>query len=106
MITGRNTQLFAIASIMKSWEMKLAKKMQMGKLKTHKQHKQALLEHMKSLFKIDDSFDNLKSRECYNSIVGALTKAGVPTSCKEVYTTKEVTFIESRGISCEGVHII
>ena len=106
MLQGQQTQLFAMASILKSWEMKIAKKLQMGRLKTHEQHKNALLGHMRSLFSIDDSFDKLKSRECYNSIVGALTQAGVPTSCKEVYTAKEVAFIESRGISCEGVHVI
>ena len=106
MITGQNTQLFAIASILKQWEVKLTKNMQLGRIKTHKEFKRVLLGHMKALFQVDDSFDKLKSRECYNSIVGALTQAGVPTSCKEVYTAKEVAFIESRGISCEGVHVI
>jgi hypothetical protein len=108
MITGQNTQIFAISSILKQWEVKLTKKMQMGSIKTHKEFKRVLLGHMKALFQVDDSFDKLNGRECYNSIVGALTGAGVVSTnlVKEVYTEKEAKFLASRGQRIDDIHIL
>jgi hypothetical protein len=108
MLTGNQTQIFALKSILKQWEMKIVKKMQVAQLKTHKQFKAAALGHMKSLFNIDDSFDKLNSRELYNSIVGALTEAKVIENSflKEAYTKKESLKLQRLGQTIDDIHIV
>jgi hypothetical protein len=109
MISGTaNTTLFALSSVLKQWEMKIAKKMRMGALSTHKQFKQVALGHMGNLFQIDDTFEKLNGRELYNSIVGALTGAGVfnTSFVKEVYTKKESEKLARRGQDISDIHII
>jgi len=109
MITGtENTQLFALKSILKQWEVKLTLKMQLGALKTAPQFKKACMGHMNSLFQLDDSFNELKGRECYNNIVGALVHAGVMDSkfVKEVYTKKEVAVLNRKGMTLTNISII
>jgi len=109
MLTGtQQTQTFALKSILKQWEVYLTKKMVLGKLKTSPQFKTACLNHMKSLFNIDNSFDSLKGRECYNSIVGALSGAGVVDSSflKEIYTKKQSELLASRGQTISDIHIV
>jgi len=108
MITGTQTQVFALKSILKQWEMKIVKKLQVGALKTHKQFKVAALGHMKSLFNVDNSFDALNSRELYNSIVGALTQAKVIENSflKEAYTKKESLKLQRLGQTIDDIHIV
>jgi hypothetical protein len=108
-ITGtRNTTMFALSSIIKQWEMKLAKKMQMGALKTNPQFKKAVLGHMGNLFQMDDSFEKLNGRNLYNSVVNALTSTGVITEgfVKEIYTKKESEILVKRGQRIDDIHIV
>ena len=107
-IAGQDTQLFALKSIMKQWELKLRTGMVSSSLKTSPQFKKAVLGHLKSLFKVDDTFDGLKGKECYNGIVGALTHAGVwnTSFIKEIYTKKQSEFLAKRGQRIDDIHIV
>lgn len=101
------TQKFAIASIIKSWEVFLLRGFPMNTaLKDSQSHKKALMNHLGPY--MDDSFNDLKGRECYNSFVGALTNAGLVSSdlVKEIYTELEADYIEEQGVSLDDLHII
>ena len=101
------TQKYAIASIIKSWEVFLLRGICMNESLTNsRQHKNALMNHLAPY--MDDSFDKLKGRECYNSFVGALTDAGLVSSnlVKEIYTQEEVDYMESRGVNVDDLHIL
>ncbi len=101
------TQKFAIASIIKSWEVFLLKGICMNdSLTNSSQYKKALISHLGPY--MDDSFNKLEGRECYNSFVGALTGVGLVSSdlVKEIYTQEEVDYIEGQGVSVDDLHII
>ena len=109
MLTGTHqTQLFALKSIMKQWELKLRTGMVSSSLKTSPQFKSAALGHLKSLFQVDDTFDALKGKDCFNSIVGALTNAKVWDSSfiREIYTQKQADLLASRGQRIDDIHIV
>jgi len=100
------TQKFAMASIIKSWEVFVRTGMTMGSLKSHKEHKNALMNHLRPY--MDDSFDKLEGRECFNSFVGALTQNGLVTDSlvKEIYTPDEADYLENcLGQDISDIHI-
>ena len=101
-----NTQKFAVASIIKQWELFTKSGIIAGHLKSHNDHKKALMNHLAPY--MDSTFDKLKGREAYNSFVGALQNAGLVTTelVREIYTPDEAIHLEDMGQDVSDIHII
>ncbi len=76
MITGQDTQVFAINSLLTQWSLKLHKGVEM---RPGVNYGESILNHMKSMFKEVQGFDDIdpKSKEMYNSIIYTLEDVGM-----------------------------
>jgi hypothetical protein len=100
------TQKFAVASIIKQWELFTKTGIIAGHLTSHAQHKKALMNHLSPY--MDSTFDKLKGREAYNSFVGALQNAELVTKelVREIYTPEEAMHLEDMGQSVDDIHVV